>query len=203
VPHAWFDPSFPSGTLKSDEQQSTVAERPLLPRPLASCPEDHYHWKLELAPYRCSVPHSPSLAEGVAGTIARMLRRSTSRLPPRQVPRKLLLPVYRKQTLPAHLADARLPFHSTESRQCAEPPNDINHASRGQAPASNFLSPSLFGPMARIEAGQLRQLREIGAMADCVGGDEHVQSSWSCGGCYLRPMFAASTLRSKEIASAV
>ena len=31
VPRAKIVPCFPSGTLKSDEQQSTVAERPLLP----------------------------------------------------------------------------------------------------------------------------------------------------------------------------
>ncbi len=46
----------------SDEQQSTVAERPLLP--LAGFSKtslaDQKTWKLELAPFRCSVPHSPS-----------------------------------------------------------------------------------------------------------------------------------------------
>jgi hypothetical protein len=46
--------------------------------------EDQTYWKLELAPFRCSAPHSPSLdsglklirKEGVAGAIARILRRS-------------------------------------------------------------------------------------------------------------------------------
>jgi len=51
--------------------------------PCFPCLAGQNDWKLELAPFRCSVPHSPSLdpgwkpgrEEGVAGTIARILLR--------------------------------------------------------------------------------------------------------------------------------
>jgi len=75
VPRAKIVPCFPSGTLKSDEQQSTVAERPLLPQFLSCCPEDHHNWKMELAPYRCSVPHSPSLDPSLVNRLGGGCRR--------------------------------------------------------------------------------------------------------------------------------
>ena len=55
MPRAKIVPCFPSATLKSDEQQSTVAERPLLP--LFS----NQTSGMESTPFRCSVPHSPSI----------------------------------------------------------------------------------------------------------------------------------------------
>jgi hypothetical protein len=64
VPRAKIVPCFPSGTLKSDEQQSTVAERPLLPLAGLYQADRQKSWKMELAPFRCSVPHSPSLDPG-------------------------------------------------------------------------------------------------------------------------------------------
>ena len=66
MPRAKIVPCFPSGTLKSDEQQSTVAERPLLP--LSSRPELLEDGVGSVSLFR---PAWPILVEGVAGTIAR------------------------------------------------------------------------------------------------------------------------------------
>ena len=105
MPRAKIVPCFPSGTLKSDEQQSTVAERPLLPLAGLFRPTHQNYWKMELAPFRCSVPHSPSLEEGVAGTIARIkppqrnrpLQSSPKHFSEQKTLRlKLLVPVYSK-----------------------------------------------------------------------------------------------------------
>ena len=67
VPRAKIVPCFPSGTLKSDEQQSTVAERPLLPlagsqyQALLSRTTGSWSWLR----FACSVPHSPSTLDPV------------------------------------------------------------------------------------------------------------------------------------------
>jgi hypothetical protein len=166
VPLAKIVPCFPSGTLKSDEQQSTVAERPLLPRSLSYGPETiatgSWSWLRIAVPSRIAHPWTPDSGRRVSQV---RLRGCCAEVPvvycPNGYPEKLLFPVYRKQTLPAHLAGACFPFHSDGSRQCAEPSNDIKHASRGQAPASKFLLPPCSVRWRRLRAPQFARLREI------------------------------------------
>jgi hypothetical protein len=97
--------------------------------PCFPCRRDQNYWKMELAPYRCSAPHSPSLdpgwnkcgrEEGVAGTIARILRRSVLAhacfqcIDPAE---KLLFPVYRNRPKPArHTSRPRATCATTGSR---------------------------------------------------------------------------------------
>jgi hypothetical protein len=48
----------------------------LLPRSLSYRPVNHHNWKLELAPYRCSAPHSPSLGPSFDSAAGRRVSQS-------------------------------------------------------------------------------------------------------------------------------
>jgi len=97
------------------------------------------YWKMELTPFRCSVPHSPSLGsysaetgcrkEGVAGTIARIFLRSMAGS------------CHRSSTDPAvetHRICSNLRSYGFRIR--TEPSNDTKETARGQ------VSPGIFRP---------------------------------------------------------